>query len=52
MFHLPFYDAVTNGLDEVNELIMRTSFLRVPLVRKIGHITISVAGGKRPYDHW
>ncbi|PKM30514.1 MAG: octaprenyl-diphosphate synthase [Gammaproteobacteria bacterium HGW-Gammaproteobacteria-11] len=46
MSTLPFYNAVTEDFDAVNQLIMRQLHSRVPLVEKIGSYIIS-AGGKR-----
>src|SRR5690606_25558941 len=46
MTTLPFYTAVTDDFEAVNQLIMRQLHSRVPLVEKIGNYIIS-AGGKR-----
>lgn len=46
MTTLPFYTAVTDDFEAVNQLIMRQLHSRVPLVEKIGSYIIS-AGGKR-----
>ncbi|NLY58631.1 MAG: octaprenyl-diphosphate synthase [Gammaproteobacteria bacterium] len=46
MTTLPFYNAVTDDFEAVNQLIMRQLHSRVPLVEKIGNYIIS-AGGKR-----
>lgn len=46
MTTLPFYTAVTEDFEAVNQLIMRQLHSRVPLVEKIGSYIIS-AGGKR-----
>tara|TARA_R110000782_G_scaffold187669_1_gene277803 strand:+ start:178 stop:1146 length:969 start_codon:yes stop_codon:yes gene_type:complete len=46
MSTLPFYDAVADDFDAVNQLIIRQLHSRVPLVEKIGSYIIS-AGGKR-----
>ncbi|QJD59082.1 octaprenyl-diphosphate synthase [Pseudomonas sp. gcc21] len=46
MTTLPFYTAVTEDFEAVNQLIMRQLQSRVPLVEKIGSYIIS-AGGKR-----
>ncbi|MEJ6655497.1 MAG: polyprenyl synthetase family protein, partial [Pseudomonas sp.] len=46
MTTLPFYNAVTDDFEAVNQLIMRQLHSRVPLVEKIGSYIIS-AGGKR-----
>ncbi len=46
MSTLPFYNAVADDFDSVNQLIIRQLHSRVPLVEKIGSYIIS-AGGKR-----
>ena len=46
MTTLPFYSAVTDDFEAVNQLIMRQLHSRVPLVEKIGNYIIG-AGGKR-----
>ena len=46
MTTLPFYTAVTDDFEAVNQLIMRQLHSRVPLVEKTGSYIIS-AGGKR-----
>lgn len=46
MTTLPFYSAVKDDFEAVNQLIMRQLHSRVPLVEKIGHYIIG-AGGKR-----
>ena len=46
MTTLPFYTAVTDDFEAVNQLIMRQLHSRVPLVEKIGNYIIG-AGGKR-----
>ena len=46
MTTLPFYSAVTEDFEAVNQLIMRQLHSRVPLVEKIGNYIIG-AGGKR-----
>lgn len=46
MSNLPFYKAVAEDFDSVNQLIIRQLHSRVPLVEKIGSYIIS-AGGKR-----
>src|SRR5690606_22460795 len=46
MTTLPFYPAVPDDFEAVNQLIMRQLHSRVPLVEKIGSYIIS-AGGKR-----
>lgn len=46
MTTLPFYSAVTDDFEAVNQLIMRQLHSRVPLVEKIGSYIIG-AGGKR-----
>ncbi|HDZ56632.1 MAG TPA: octaprenyl-diphosphate synthase [Pseudomonas xinjiangensis] len=46
MTTLPFYTAVTDDFEAVNQLIIRQLHSRVPLVEKIGNYIIG-AGGKR-----
>lgn len=46
MTTLPFYTAVTDDFEAVNQLIIRQLHSRVPLVEKIGSYIIG-AGGKR-----
>ncbi|WP_193073725.1 polyprenyl synthetase family protein [Pseudomonas sp. FME51] len=46
MTTLPFYNAVADDFEAVNQLIMHQLHSRVPLVEKIGSYIIS-AGGKR-----
>lgn len=46
MTTLPFYTAVTDDFEAVNQLIVRQLHSRVPLVEKIGSYIIG-AGGKR-----
>ena len=46
MSTLPFYNAVAQDFDSVNQLILRQLHSRVPLVEKIGSYIIN-AGGKR-----